>query len=83
MQSKHTVSAKQGFKWMMANKDILEEALLYWGAKECNDPDMSYALISELCVLTNQPRPDYLTEELAGITTTAFLFQPSEVEAAA
>ena len=82
MQSKYTVQAKQGFKWLMANKDVLEEALLYWGAKEYNGEENSKVLIGELCAITNQPRPDYLTEEFAGITTTAFLFHPSTVEAA-
>lgn len=65
-------------KWLEKNAGVLEEALLYWSAKEYNDDKYGEKLIAELFSIAGLPKPEYIDDDLTEIKTTANLLVEAE-----
>lgn len=68
---------KQALEFLKQNADVLEEALLYWSAKEYNVPEEGDSLIAELFEIVGIENDLKCFKK----TDNAALFQLEEVEA--
>ncbi len=71
--AKRLTRQKEALQFLVANADILEEALIYWSAKDYNGEDEGYKVINAMFDIIDD------IKDLAPIdTSVATLFQSAE-----